>query len=461
MLSRAFAVSTLSVAIGGLLVCIQHYSHAEQPADAAKPAANNNNNNNNNQPDPLPLAEKTRKALAYLADQQADDGGWGQGGGWRQNLNGGGRVEGAQVKDPSDLGNTCFATLALLRAGNVPSAGIYATQVARGIAYICTKVEQSDSDSLYVTDVRDTQLQSKIGHYVDTFLAGLALSEWKAKMPAASPDRRALAALDKVLRKIEKNQNNDGTFTGNTGWASVLSQGLACKCLNRASQLGCPVRAEALERDFANSIGTIADGKSAVASSATAAAKSLPALASSTADASRKPAGAAAPSDAGVRLYSAATNASRISDFGNTNALQEKGAAATLDRRDATPAEQAEAKQILGRAAGVRKVQQEAVDSVVAQLKDKSFIAGFGNNGGEEFLSYMNIGEMLAASRGPKWDEWRRSITENLDRVQNQDGSWSGQHCITGRTFCTSAALLTLMADRAPLPQPAKLADAK
>ena len=36
--------------------------------------------------------------------------------------------------------------------------------------------------------------------------------------------------------------------------------------------------------------------------------------------------------------------------------------------------------------------------------------------------------------------------------AQNEDGSWSGHHCITGRTFCTAGALLTLMADRAPMP---------
>ena len=43
-------------------------------------------------------------------------------------------------------------------------------------------------------------------------------------------------------------------------------------------------------------------------------------------------------------------------------------------------------------------------------------------------------------------------MTGNLDRIQNSDGSWSGHHCITGRTFCTSTALLVLMADRSPIP---------
>ena len=43
-------------------------------------------------------------------------------------------------------------------------------------------------------------------------------------------------------------------------------------------------------------------------------------------------------------------------------------------------------------------------------------------------------------------------MTENLERVQNADGSWAGNHCITGRTFCTATALLVLMGDRAPRP---------
>ena len=44
------------------------------------------------------------------------------------------------------------------------------------------------------------------------------------------------------------------------------------------------------------------------------------------------------------------------------------------------------------------------------------------------------------------------AMTSNLNRIQNSDGSWSGHHCITGRTFCTSTALLVLMADRSPVP---------
>jgi len=58
---------------------------------------------------------------------------------------------------------------------------------------------------------------------------------------------------------------------------------------------------------------------------------------------------------------------------------------------------------------------------------------------------------------GEKWDTWNRGIQENLSRIQNQDGSWTGHHCITGRTFCTSAALLVLTVERGAQPLTARI----
>ena len=42
-------------------------------------------------------------------------------------------------------------------------------------------------------------------------------------------------------------------------------------------------------------------------------------------------------------------------------------------------------------------------------------------------------------------------MTAGLEKAQDKDGIWAGQHCITGRTFCTASALLVLMADRTPI----------
>jgi hypothetical protein len=49
------------------------------------------------------------------------------------------------------------------------------------------------------------------------------------------------------------------------------------------------------------------------------------------------------------------------------------------------------------------------------------------------------------------WEKWNTKIKTHIDKLQNQDGTWSGQHCITGRVACTGAAVLTLLAERAPV----------
>src|SRR5690606_37749456 len=116
----------------------------------------------------------------------------------------------------------------------------------------------------------------------------------------------------------------------------------------------------------------------------------------------------------------------------------------------------AEAKlQVIGQA---REAQQSAAEGIIEKLDNEQFVAGFGNNGGEEFLSYMNISETLVEQGGAEWERWDASISKRLADVQNGDGSWSGHHCITGRTFCTATALLTLLADRAPSQLAAQLA---
>ena len=72
----------------------------------------------------------------------------------------------------------------------------------------------------------------------------------------------------------------------------------------------------------------------------------------------------------------------------------------------------------------------------------------------------MQLSESLVLKADDVWKRWDQAVSDNLNRVQNEDGSWTGHHCITGRTFCTSAALLTLMADRVRFPETA-LAEAR
>jgi hypothetical protein len=373
-----------------------------------------------------PSEEVLAKGLEYLLKQQQPDGGWGQGGGWRRQLSGqGGRVEGKDVEDPSDLGNTCVSLVALLRAGHSPKEGNHQQEAAKASEFILQMVEKADDDSLYVTPVRDTQLQVKIGAYVDTFLTGWALSELKDKLPDEAAETRRAAALDKVVRKIERHQQDDGSFAGNRGWASVLSQGLASKALNAASRSGAKVAQSTLEKDQRQN----ADGLDVEKGdfSATASPKS---------------------SDAGIALYREASKLGGLREKVKSNEKRRKEVDKILSDPNASADAKQKAEQERRQFGDDAKAAQVAGEAVAGKLSSSTYVAGFGNNGGEEFLSYLNLTESMHERGGEEWDDWKGKMQQTLGGAQNEDGSWSGHHCITGRIFCTATALLTLLVEK-------------
>jgi hypothetical protein len=287
-------------------------------------------------------------------------------------------------------------------------------------------------------------------------------------VPADKGGSRVEAALKKVIAKIETNQKEDGTFAGNAGWASVLSQGLCSKALNRAAQNGVVVKQEVLDRDFAQAHEQLAAAgavKGDVAATAKPADTAEPRDLSGKVVASRIAGPASSRSstagDAGVQLYNFSSNASRVADLKNSQDKERGKLAEVLESKTASKEDKEKATNQLKQIGFVAETHRQATDEIIKRLDDERFIAGFGNNGGEEFLSHMNISENLCAQGGKDWERWNKSISTVIGKVQNGDGSWSGQHCITGRTFCTSAALLTLMADRAPVPVAEKLSDAR
>ena len=200
---------------------------------------------------PRPLGPVANQGLAWLAKTQNADGGWGQGGGWRTNTSGsqGARVEGDNVADPSDIGNTSIVLQCFLRSGAKLENGDYSAVTARAADFLLSEIAKADADSLHVTSVRDTQLQSKIGLYVDTFLAAQILSDLKGKFPDPANEKKRAELLDMVVAKIAKHQQDDGAFAGNKGWAATLSQGLCSKALNSAWASGAKVDLAVLEKD--------------------------------------------------------------------------------------------------------------------------------------------------------------------------------------------------------------------
>jgi hypothetical protein len=369
------------------------------------------------------LTGEVNKGLEFLVKTQLESGAWGQGD--EAATMGDGM---ANLRKVPNVADTSMAALALLRADGTPAGGAHAKSIARAIDFICASIEKSDDKSLYVTDVRNTRTQGKLGPYVDTFAASMILSEVKGRMGGDNANGRVEKALNKVLAKIEANQRSDGTWDS-AGWAPALSQAMASKGLNQAAKAGSVVpqgtRKKAEEyasKQFdqrSNSFG--GDGS------------------------------------AGVGLYAGASSVSSLEASVEANDAESKDLEKLVADPKTPPKMREEANKRLDGFKATKKVAADAEQALEGRLKDPQFVSGFGSNGGEEFLSYMLVSESLAAKGGKEWDNWDKSMTSNLVRVQNTDGSWTGHHCITGRTFVTAAALLVLTADRAPGPVAGKL----
>ncbi len=76
----------------------------------------------------------------------------------------------------------------------------------------------------------------------------------------------------------------------------------------------------------------------------------------------------------------------------------------------------------------------------------------FSQAGGEEYLAFHLMTETMLQKGGLDWKTWFPVCRDKIIGVQNQDGSWTGRHCITSRTFCTAAAVLVLSAPNRYLP---------
>jgi hypothetical protein len=398
--------------------------------------------------EPKPLSPTVKKGLDWLVEHQLPGGGWGQG---EESAQMGG---GAALKDVPNVADTCIAALALIRSGSTPREGIYRGAIVKAVRFVRAQVEESDSQSLSVTKIQGTRVQAKLGPHIDTFLASMLLAEVKGRMPEEADEKGVDVALAKVLDKIAKHQKADGSFEGG-GWAPVLAQAMCGKGINRAKQAGANVPAPALAR--AENGATLAF-QSSTRPDVSAASSGAPIAPVGVRTFAMKP-GAGAMSAmggaAGVELYARAASVGVLQDSVNTG----KARLGELRKKAETAPEakdRDEARRELGRIADAEKVQKEAQAAVIDRLDDKRFVAGFGSNGGEEFLSYMTLAESLVIKGGDPWKKWDAEMAENLGRIQNGDGSWSGHHCITGRTFCTSTALLVLMADRTPVPVAAK-----
>jgi hypothetical protein len=241
--------------------------------------------------------------------------------------------------------------------------------------------------------------------------------------------QRSDQALDKCLAKLQASQQKDGGWGKEGGWAPVLQSSLGCSALEIADASGKPVDESklSLARSYQKRQVTMPAGAGGAAV-------------------------ARSDASAGVELYafsggqrgnaSDARGAAKAIEEGVKSGKLAEGAEATVDNFNALGLEPQKAERFAQAAA-----QNEAQVKRLAD-GDEKLLAGFGNNGGEEFLSYLLTSESLVIAGADKFNQWNDKMHGRLQKIQNADGSWAGHHCITSPVFCTAAVVQCLTTDR-------------
>jgi hypothetical protein len=311
-----------------------------------------------------------QRPLVWLVAAQNEDGSWGDG-----------------VKDQHpDVATTALAGLALLRMGHTGSRGEHQQSTRRAVGYVVAAVERTPQEEIAI-NAPGTLPQRKLGRNIDTFVAAQFLAEVLPTLPHGSLQSRAETALASCVKRIERAQAQDGSYSRD-GWAPLLASAFANNGLWAAQRAGARVDKDVLAKGQANLVGKYDDRTKSFGVS----------------DA------------AGVQLYSVAAGAMAAAQVA------------------AAPSSSPE----------LKRHAEETEKAARKQLANENVLRGFGTYGGEEHVSYMLTAEAKATLGGAEWAEFRKSIRARLAAIQRENGTWRGDHCITSTTFCTAASLITL-----------------
>lgn len=360
---------------------------------------------------PAEVLTSEERGVDWLLKAQLDNGGFGAGTHARQD-----------VMDPhavqADPATTAMVGMALMRMGSTLDEGPHAAQVKKATFFLLDQVERAPKDAMNITSLQGTQIQVKLGANIDVALTAQFLSNLLQKTSTQHAlHARLLAALNTCVTKIQQAQNSDGSVRGD-GWAGVLQSSFAANALESAVHVGADVDDTALKnaQDYQRSNFDVRSG------------------------------GAVTERAAGVTLYAVSgSTRSSAKDARKASDELQKAKAEGRVAADAPVSPQAledagfspaEAEQL--------STAYEVYNAAKVKAQSNEVISGFGNNGGEEFLSFLQTGESLIINKDMSWKNWYGSTTTRLVDIQNNDGSWNGHHCITSPVFCTATSLLIL-----------------
>jgi hypothetical protein len=311
-----------------------------------------------------------------------------------------------------------MVAMGYLRSGSTLTSGPYSDQLKQATEFLLECVENSNKNDLNITSLTGTQPQVKLGKNIDVSLTSQYLTNLLdyTKQDAALRDR-IKDAIEVCVEKIEKGQSANGSQSG-SGWAGVLQSSLATNALESAKDNGIVVNEEVLDaaRDYQKNNIDVETNNVATESAA------------------------------GIVLYSVsgsarasaqeAAEAKEVLKKAKKDGKLEKDAEITVENLE---------KSGMSRSKAMKYTTAYRVNESAKQIAQRDEVmSGFGNNGGEEFLSYLQTGEGLIMSKDESWKNWYDKMSGRLLQIQNNDGSWSGHHCITSPVFCTATSILIL-----------------
>lgn len=351
------------------------------------------------------------RGLDWMAKAQNNNGGWGAGSHARQDITNPHAVN-------TDPATTSMVAMALLRTGSTPKSGPYKAQLNKATEYLLQAVERSTPASFNITELTGTQIQSKLGQNIDVILTSQFFSNLLDHL-GGNPElkERVRKANSVCVNKIQAAQSSDGSIAG-SGWAGVLQSSFAGNALEAAEEHEIDVDDEKLKaaKNFQKGNYDARTGE------------------------------AKTDMGAGIVLYS--VSGSSRSAAKEARKVREEVDRAKKDGRLAAnapvTAENLEKIGFQGAESREYATAYQVYESAKATAQRDDVMSGFGNNGGEEFLSYLQTGEGMVINKDNQWTKWYDNVSGRLLKIQNNDGSWNGHHCITSPVFCTATCLLIL-----------------
>jgi len=309
--------------------------------------------------------------LDWLEYAQQSNGGWGAG--FHRN-----QKEQDPHKVNADPATTAMVAMALLRTGSNLEEGPYHTQLKKATDFIINslngkamnpitgKSPRNNHISKYRNNHRggQTQIQRKLGQNIDAVMSTQFLNNLLDKLDSQDPYvAKVNEALEQGVSLVQNAMDDDGRVK-NAGWAGVLQSAYATSALESASQNGVAIdqdkleNAKAYQRNNYDPVSESADTKDG----------------------------------AGIMLY-AVTSSVRS----NANdARKAKEALQKAYTQGEITEEENEVSYENLKKIGIEEHEALKLDaaydvyeSAKRKSQDKEVMSGFGNNGGEEFLSFL------------------------------------------------------------------------